>query len=146
MSSLSWMTGLKFKTLREANLKRLPEFKNAKGGIVHSEADGSDWSLNDWMLAVQGELGEAANILKKIKRGDYSLDTVVQTNHDDSTVTVRDLLAKEYADVQTYLDILAFRSGVDLGKATVEKFNEVSIRVGSKVRIKEDGTDWEYAR
>jgi NTP pyrophosphatase (non-canonical NTP hydrolase) len=145
MSSLSWMTGLKFKTLREANLRRLPEFKNAQGLPAHSEPDGSDWSLGDWMLAVQGELGEAANILKKIKRGDYSLDTVVKTNHDNSIVTVRDLLAKEYADVQTYLDILAFRSGVDLGKATIQKFNEVSARVGSRVKIRNDGTDWEYS-
>lgn len=146
MSSLTWMTGLKFDTLREANLQRLPEFKNAKGETAHSQANGSDWSLNDWMLAVQGELGEAASILKKIRRGDYSLDTVVKTNHDGSTITVRDLLAKEYADVQAYLDILAFRSGVDLGKATIDKFNEVSVRIGSNIRIKEDGTDWEYSK
>ena len=35
----------------------------------------------------------------------------------------------------TYLDILAMRAGVDLGDATVAKFNEVSERVGCDVMI-----------
>ncbi len=39
--------------------------------------------------------------------------------------------AGEVGDVQTYLDLLAHSVGVDLGPATVAKFNEVSKRVGS---------------
>jgi hypothetical protein len=39
--------------------------------------------------------------------------------------------------VQTYLDILAFRAGVDLGEATLQKWNEVSDRVGSTVRLRD---------
>lgn len=142
---MGYMTdGLTFNTLREANLKRLPEFKNAKGEYAHLQKDGSDWSLGDWVTAVVGELGEAANLIKKVARGDMTLDTVVKTNPDNSTITVRDELAKEFADVQTYLDILAFRAGVDLGMATIKKFNEVSHRVGSNILIEEDGSDWRY--
>lgn len=144
MSSLAWMAGLTFKTLREANAKRLPEFRNAKGEYAHKRADGSDWSLGDWMTAVVGEVGEAANLIKKVARGDMTLDTVLKTNPDDSTVTVRDELAHELADVQTYLDILAFRAGIDLGDATIRKFNIVSQRVGSGIRIQPDGLDWAY--
>ena len=44
-------------------------------------------------------------------------------------------VAKELADVVTYLDLLAFRCGVDLGRATMDKFNEVSERVGFPDRI-----------
>jgi hypothetical protein len=44
------------------------------------------------------------------------------------------------ADVVTYLDILAFRCGVDLGNATMSKFNRVSERVGSDVWV--DAEDW----
>lgn len=129
---MGYMTnGLSFNTLREANKARLPQFKNPKGEPAHSEPDGSDWSLSDWMTAVAGELGEAANIIKKVNRGDLSLDEA------------RPLLAKEYADVATYLDILAMRTGVDLGKAVKEKFNEVSDRVGSTVKII-NGDDWAH--
>jgi len=122
--------GLTFNTLRGANLARLPQFKNKKGDPAHSEPDGSDWSLGDWCTAVTGELGEAANLIKKVKRGDLTLDEA------------REDISKELADVQTYLDILAFRCGIDLGKATMDKFNEVSKRVGSTVRISAE--DWHH--
>jgi NTP pyrophosphatase (non-canonical NTP hydrolase) len=123
---------LNFDALRGANVARLPQFKNGRGEPAHSEADGSDWKLSAWCNAVTGELGEAANLIKKIERGDMTLDEA------------RPALAKELADVQTYLDILAFRAGVDLGRATVEKFNEVSVRVGSTIRLAND--DWHYSK
>jgi hypothetical protein len=44
-------------------------------------------------------------------------------------------VADELADVLTYLDLLAAALGVDLGRAAVEKFNEVSVRVGFPDRI-----------
>ena len=121
---------LTFDALRGANTARLPEFKNAKGSLAHSEADGSDWCLAQWCNAVLGELGEAANLIKKIERGDFTLDEA------------RIELGKEFADVVCYLDILAKRAGVNLGKATLDKFNEVSVRVGSRVRLTEDS--WHY--
>lgn len=121
---------LTFDVLRNANEKRLPTFKNSKGEPAHSEPDGSDWSLGEWMNAVMGELGEAANIVKKIQRGDMTMDEG------------RPLLAKEFADVVTYLDITAKQADIDLGRATIDKFNEVSIRVNSLVLINNDGSDW----
>lgn len=114
---------LTFDALRGANLARLPKFKNARGEPAHSKADGSDWSLSQWSNAVLGELGEAANIIKKIERGDMTLDEA------------RPALGREFADVQTYLDILAYRAGVDLGTATLVKWNEVSARVNCDVRL-----------
>lgn len=80
-----------------------------------------------WIQATIGEFGELANILKKVDRGDFTLDSV------------RADVAKELADVQTYLDILAFKLEVDLGEATIGKFNEVSKRIGSRVYIGHDG-------
>lgn len=122
--------GLTFNALRAANRARLPTFKNRKGEPAHSEPDGSDWALSAWSNAVCGELGEAANLIKKVERGDLTLDEA------------RADLAREFADVVTYLDILAFRAGVDLGAATIAKFNEISVRVGSPVELKEDGSDY----
>jgi NTP pyrophosphatase (non-canonical NTP hydrolase) len=87
---------------RQANRHRIPQFKNAQGLPAHSQPDGSDWSLGDWVNATLGEMGEASNLLKKIRRGDYTLEHI------------RPELAKELADVITYLDILAMQVNVDL--------------------------------
>ena len=133
--------GLTFNVLRGANKARLPQFKNKHGEIAHSQPDGSDWSPAQWLQAVIGELGEYANLRKKYERGDLT------------EAEFAEAAAKELADVQTYLDILAFRcldtpgnphpKGINLGQATMDKFNEVSRRVNSTVRI--DADDWHYA-
>jgi NTP pyrophosphatase (non-canonical NTP hydrolase) len=117
------MQNLSFQDLRNANTLRLPQFKNSKGEPAHEKEDGSDWSLAEWMNAVAGELGEAANIIKKIRRGDISL------------AEAKSSLAKEFADIATYLDITAMQAGIDLGEAVRLKFNEVSARVGSDVYL-----------
>lgn len=112
---------LTFQELRNANMKRLPQFKNKHGKLAHSEPDGSDWSPAQWLQAVIGELGEYANLRKKFERGD--VDYVAFTAE----------ARKELADVVTYLDILAFQLGINLGEAVRAKFNEVSARVGCEV-------------
>jgi NTP pyrophosphatase (non-canonical NTP hydrolase) len=116
---------LTFAALRAANKRRLPQFKNKHGEPAHSQSDGSDWSISDWLMAVTGELGELANLRKKVLRGDLTHGQAQQETAD------------ELADVATYLDILAFRLGVDLGAAVASKFNRVSIRVGCDVRLPE---------
>lgn len=78
------------------------------------------WTPSDWMTAVAGEIGEAANLIKKLRLG------------EDVSKTA---LAHELADAVTYIDLLADRLGIDLGAALVDKFNIVSERVGSTVRF-----------
>ena len=82
-----------------------------------------DWTPNDWMTALVGEVGETANILKKIRRGDKPLSAVKAD------------LAKELADVQIYLIQLCRALEVDLESAVIDKFNEVSKRIGSSVEL-----------
>lgn len=130
MRYLTTASSLKLGALREANRRRIPWFRDKKGRRCHKD-DGSDWSLSQWSNAVLGELGEAANLIKKIERGDFSLEEA------------REELGKEFADVLTYLDILAFRAGVDLSRATVAKFNEVSERVEAPIRLM--NADWCFA-
>jgi NTP pyrophosphatase (non-canonical NTP hydrolase) len=114
---------LTFTTLREANLARLPQFTDRNGRRCHAQADGSDWTPAEWLQATVGELGELANLLKKVKRGDMLLDEAMPE------------IRKEFADIVTYLDIWALQFGVDLGEAVAEKFNEVSNRIGCRVFI-----------
>jgi NTP pyrophosphatase (non-canonical NTP hydrolase) len=118
--------GLTFNTLRQANIQRLPLFKDKKGRVVHNKT-GSDWSPATWLQAVVGELGEYANLRKKVERGDLTLDEA------------RPELAKELADVIIYLDILAFQLDIDLGKAVMSKWNEVSERIEVPLYIDAEG-------
>lgn len=109
--------------IRAANRRRLPQFRDKQGKLCHSDTEGSNWLLSQWSNACLGELGEAANIIKKIERGDYTLEEK------------RRELADELADVLCYLDLLANRAGISLEYAYIHKFNEVSKRVGSDVTL-----------
>jgi len=86
--------------------------------------DDDDWNGADWSNAMCGETGEAANVVKKLRR--------METGHEgtrplDETV-LHKALADELADVVIYADLLAAKYGLDLGIAVIAKFNEVSER------------------
>lgn len=87
-----------FDELREANVARLPLFKNRHGQPAHTTQDGSDWTPAQWLQALLGELGEFARA-----RLDYELGAITKEQYEV-------MAAKELADVQTYLDILALRA------------------------------------
>lgn len=106
-------TPLSFDDLRIANQMRLPDFEQ-----VYSST--CDWTPADWAVAAAGELGEFCNLLKKRRRG--------------QEISTEDL-AKELADTVTYLDYVAWKLGIDLGQATIDKFNEVSRRIGSPINL-----------
>ncbi len=126
------INGLSFNTLRAANTKRIPLFKNRKGEVAHSEENGSDWTPAQWLQAVVGEVGEYANLRKKFERGDITKEEF-------------DIEAKkELADIVCYLDILALQLDINLGEAVREKFNEVSERMGCDIIIGSDD-DWHYS-
>lgn len=115
---------LTFDLLRRSNLSRLPQFRNAKGELSHvTGISDKGWSASDWLMAVTGELGEAANLLKKIIRGDFTLDEKRQD------------VADELGDVVIYLDLLAAKLNINLDDAVVRKFNIVSDRIGCKVKL-----------
>jgi NTP pyrophosphatase (non-canonical NTP hydrolase) len=94
------MLPLDFATLRLANTKRLPLFKNNLGERAHSSDDGSDWSVDAWIEATIGELGEYANVSKKFRRAEFS----------EAEFKIK--AGKELADAVIYLDIAAFRMGL----------------------------------
>ncbi len=84
------------------------------------------WSLSDWFTATVGELGEAANIAKKLNR----VRDGIPGNGDVSEAELRTQLADEIADTFIYLDLLAQSEGIDLTEAVRSKFNRTSAKVG----------------
>lgn len=102
--------GLTFRQLARAN--------EARNQQAFPEC--ADWTPSDWATALAGETGELCNFIKKLRRG--------------CLVPTRDL-AKELADVVTYADHIARHFKIDLGEAVRAKFNEVSERRKSPIRL-----------
>ncbi len=107
---------LTFEQLRQANAARC--------GESFHELDA--WSPADWAVAMAGECGEACNLVKKMRR---------QHPYDAPPEELTSMLADEIADLVIYADLLASRMRIDLGAAIARKFNVVSDRVGSHVRL-----------
>lgn len=104
----------------------------AKNGFNHPL---NSWSLSDWMTATLGELGEAANIAKKLNR--------VRDNIPGNSETPEELLEKfsdELADAFIYLDLMAQSQGIYLHLAVREKFNKTSEKIGYKPSATGEGT------
>lgn len=88
--------------------------------------DDKDWTLADWSNAMCGEAGETANIVKKIRRYEFGL----ANNGDPTYAHLKVMLAKEIADTYLYLDLLASKARINIARAIILKFNEVSARQG----------------
>lgn len=119
-------SALTFDAFREANVRRC--IKWHPQGI-------ESWSPSDWLTAVAGELGELASLLKMRNRERDGLPGNKFSPTDKQ-------IADEVADVLTYLDLLAYVLGVDMGKAAAEKFNAISERVGFPDRINVPNCDY----
>lgn len=90
-----------------------------------------NWSGADWANALAGEVGEACNVIKKLRRIDIGQPGVMDPAED----VLRSSLADELADVFLYLDLLAGFYGVNLPAAICRKFNVVSERQGFPERL-----------
>ncbi len=85
----------------------------------------NSWSASDWITALIGEFGEAANIVKKLNR---VRDGLVGNTKSEAELRIE--LAEELADIFIYLDLLATSEGIDLEVEIINKFNKTSEKVG----------------
>jgi len=88
------------------------------------------WSLSDWFTATMGELGEAANVAKKLNRVRDGI-----AGNKETADELRVKLAAELADTFIYLDLLAQAAGVDLAEAVTRTFNAKSDQIGSRIKL-----------
>lgn len=86
--------------------------------------DAEPWSGADWSNAMCGEAGEAANVVKKLRR----IETAIAQPNPVTQDELVSMLAGELADVVIYADLVAEHYGLDLADAVRDKFNEVSRR------------------
>lgn len=116
-----------FEELRRVNVARC---KRWHPGFPQDE----EWTIADWSNAMMGEAGDAANLVKKLRRHETNTH---QPARDDSPGPLRAQLAAELADVVIYADLLAAKAGLNLGEKIRAKFNGVSIREGFPERLPE---------
>jgi NTP pyrophosphatase (non-canonical NTP hydrolase) len=107
-------------------------FKNASRarrwhkGFPHD----STWTGADWSNAMCGEAGEAANVVKKLRRNEDSL-----AGNTEEKEELLQMLGEELADVICYLSLLAYYYNIDLEDALIAKFDQVSIKQGFPERL-----------
>ncbi len=77
------------------------------------------------MTAVAGEVGEAANVIKKLNR---VRDGIPGNKESESQLRV--MLADELADIAIYLDLLSQAAGFDLEAIRETKFCRTSQKMG----------------
>lgn len=113
------MSELTFADLRAANEAR------------QSHWGGSDnWTIADWSNAVAGEVGEACNVVKKIRRPELG---TIGNGKDVAVYYVQ--LESEIGDILIYLDLLAKKAGTTLDRAVMRAFNEKSEALGMPVKL-----------
>ena len=123
---------LLFAELREQNVKRC---------VAAFKHELADWSPLEWSGAMCGESGEAANVAKKIVRGDWrwpdqNRAACKERTYEEAEAERKRLIHEyglELADVVCYADLCAARLGIDLAAVVREKFNAVSARRGSEI-------------
>jgi NTP pyrophosphatase (non-canonical NTP hydrolase) len=108
---------LTFRTFSEINRQRC----EAADGFSHPL---DSWSLPDWFTATVGELGEAANVLKKLNRIRDGMDAKFNKGLDKAALQGE--FKKEIGDTFIYLDLLAQAAGFTIEEAAVEAFNNKS--------------------
>lgn len=122
---------LTFETLRRKNKQRCEKY-------FHKIPE---WSEAEWACALAGEVGELCNFIKKRTRLVKSHRHVTRIAEGKTTIPTPDMEAlrteakKEIGDIQAYLDLVAQSMGFRLEDCVVDKFNEVSDRVKSKIKL-----------
>ncbi len=116
------MNDLTFSQVAEANRVRCRKWH---------DPDTEPWTGADWSNAMCGEAGEAANVVKKLRRCETRTSSPMDPPEDE----LRRMLGHEIADVLLYAFLLADHYGIEVAPQVVEKFNLVSERQGFPDRL-----------
>lgn len=109
---------LTFNAFHQANCARC----EANDGFAHSI---SQWTISDWMTATMGELGEAANLVKKLNR---CRDGIKGNKEEESVLHAK--LKREIGDTFVYLDLMSRACGFTIEEAARDAFNAKSDELG----------------
>lgn len=124
---------LTFELLARTSITRAQKWHH--GNIFNPGALGY-WNIAEWTNAAAGEMGEACNAAKKLRR----LDVGMQQADGDSPAPLAAIdsvkkLMKELGDTVIYLDLCAQVIRVRLEDCVIMAFNQISEREGFPERL-----------
>lgn len=108
------VSALTFELLRARNVTRCEEVFHAVDA----------WTPAEWAVALAGEVGEACNAVKKLRRLEDGTNTPKDPQTEEEAIRA---IGEELADIIIYADLLAARLGLDLAREVIAKFNHVSV-------------------
>lgn len=126
-----WMNSDQRDSVRAAAVERVKEIAFSVRNRLRCESPKGfnhplgSWTLSDWMTAVAGEVGEAANVIKKLNRYRDGVP-----GNKESEAELWQMLADEIADSVIYLDLLAQAAGFDLVTIRDAKFEKTNKKIG----------------
>lgn len=97
----------------------------------HKTFHNGQWTGADWSNAMQGEAGEAGNIVKKLRR----IECGLSGRDGEEAYALHEKLALELADTVMYTILLAAYYRIDIEQAIITKFNLVSEEMGFPDRL-----------
>lgn len=123
------MNKLSFETFQIANRTRSKRF--------FEPASVDSWSPADTVVGMIGELGEACNVMKKLKRAQLGMVNKNKEGRQVDALTdeVRHKLMEEFAGAMLYFDQLAEHFGIDWQEAIEYTYNSKSEELGFPERI-----------
>lgn len=123
------MNKLSFETFQIANRTRSKRF------FAPAEVD--NWSPADTVVGMIGELGEACNVMKKLKRAELGMVNKNKEGRQVDALTdeVRCKLMEEFGGAMLYFDQLAEHFGISWQEAIEYTYNSKSKELGFPERI-----------
>lgn len=92
--------------------------------LFHELTETGKWEMRDWALAIAGESGELCNLMKKILRGDFTIE--------NKYIAIVD----ELADIITYCSLMLSALEMGMPIALMRKFDKINVRRGYDPEIK----------
>lgn len=119
---------LSLEYLREVNSKRVELWNK----------DSPAWTPADNLVELVGELGEAANVMKKLRRLKCRMVPHKNQTPEELDKAEKDYIAHltdEMGDIVICVDLLAQNLGINLSQAVVNKFNKTSDKYGFPIKL-----------
>lgn len=92
----------------------------------------NDWSFMEWGSATAGEIGEANNVAKKLKR----IDQNIKGNKEgENSQNLKDKMAREIADGIIYSFLWLSAAGYNAEDVVRMVFNDKSNEIGSDIKV-----------
>lgn len=92
----------------------------------------NDWSLMEWGAATAGEIGEACNKAKKLKR---IVQNIKGNKEGENFKNLSDAMAREIADSIVYSFLWLSAAGYNAEEVVRSVFNSKSDEIGSDIKI-----------